>query len=360
MFQIFGFTISVFQIVVTVFGVGLLIFIHELGHFLMAKKFGMKVEKFAFGFGPEIVGFTKGGTRYQICAIPLGGMVKLPGEDVNDATGSPDDFISQPWHRRLAIAVFGPFMNYVLAVILFTVVIYFWGLTRPSSLSVIGEVIEGYPAHAAGIRAGDTITSVNGVRVKAWEEMAVIIHKHPEKKIGIGLVRDEQAMTIDIVPRKDPVTGYGLVGITPKTEIEHLSLAGSVYLSCKMAVFQSVFTLKYLGEKLVRWEKPDVAGPIGVVQILARAARTGVPQLLYILAVISVALGLFNLLPIPLVDGGHILLALIEGVIRRPINKKVVHVSNLVGFTIIISIFVLATYNDLARLGLDFSKLLPK
>jgi len=360
MLNIFGFHITIFQVLAVAFGIGLLIFIHELGHFLMAKYFKLKVEAFAFGFGPELVGFTYGETRYQIRAIPLGGMVKMPGEDIETSTGNPDEFLSQAWYKRLIIAFFGPLMNYLLAILLFTIVIFFWGLTKPSPLPVIGQVMAGYPAEKAGIRAGDRITEINNVPVNTWEEMAVLIHKFPGQEIKITALRDKEAVTLSVTPKKDSSTGYGLAGIMPSVEIEKLGLGESVYLSCKMVVYQSVFTLKYLGQKIIRLEKPEVAGPIGVMQILATAAKTGMPDLLHLLAVISVALGLFNLLPIPLVDGGHIFTALVEFVIRRPVNKKIIQVSNFAGLAIILAIFVFATYSDLARLGLDFGKFLPK
>ncbi len=360
MLNIFGFHITVFQVLAMVLGIGLLIFIHELGHFLMAKYFKLKVEAFAFGFGPELVGFTYGETRYQIRAIPLGGMVKMPGEDIETSTGHPDEFLSQAWYKRAIIAFFGPLMNYLLAVALFTIVIFTWGMGKPSPLPVIGQVMSGYPSEQAGIKPGDKIDKINGVPVASWEEMAELIHKYPGQAVMLSVTRDQSPIEISVTPRKDASTGLGLIGIVPTIEIEKLGFGQSVYLSCKMVVYQSVFTLKYLGEKIIRLEKPEVAGPIGVMQILATAAKTGMPDLLHLLAVISVALGLFNLLPIPLVDGGHIFIALIEFVIRRPVNKKIIQISNFAGLAIILIIFVFATYSDLARLGLDLGKFMPK
>jgi len=356
MVHIFGYEITLFQIIATVFGIGLLVFIHELGHFMMAKKFGIRVEKFAFGFGPELIGVTYGETRYSICAIPLGGMVKMPGESIEDSTGSPDEFMSQPWYRRLVIAFFGPFMNYILAVILFVIVIYFWGLAKPTNEPVIGEVLSGYPAAKAGIRPGDRILKIDAAPVASWIEMAEMLHKYPDRKMILTVRRDGADMTIGITAKKDPSSGLGLIGIAPRISIERVSFVSSVGLSVKMVVYQSIFTLKYLGEKIVRWEKPEVAGPIGVIQILAKAARAGWDSLLHLLAVISVALGLFNLLPIPLVDGGHIMLSLVEGITRRRLNKKIIQVTNSVGLFIILAIFMFATYSDLARLGLNFGK----
>jgi regulator of sigma E protease len=360
MIQLFGYQITIFQILATVFGMGLLVFIHELGHFMMAKKFKIRVEKFAFGFGPEIVGYTYGETRYSICAIPLGGMVKMPGEDIENSSGAPDEFLSQPWYRRLIIAFFGPFMNYVLAIILFVIVIMTWGVGKPSDLPVIGETIEGYPAQTAGLKAGDRVVKINSIEVKSWEEMANAIHNYPDQTVKLLVVRDDQEIQLALSPKKDPGSGQGVICIVPQVEIEKVGFIRSVDLSTRMVVFQSVYTLKYLWEAATHGQKPEVAGPVGVVQILAKAAKTGWDSLLHLLAVISVALGLFNLLPIPLVDGGHIFLSLVEGVTRRPLNRKLIQVSNFVGLFIILSIFVFATYSDLARLGVNFNWLMPK
>ncbi|MFC1501545.1 RIP metalloprotease [Elusimicrobiota bacterium] len=356
MISIFGYEITIFQIFGTIFGVGVLVFIHELGHFLSAKKFGIKVEQFAFGFGREIVGYTYGETRYSICMIPFGGMVKMPGEYVDDATGSPDEFMSQAWYKRLIIAFSGPFMNYLFAILLFTGIILVWGLSTTSMKPVIGDVMEGYPAFKAGLQSGDTIKKINGVEVSGWMEMAENIHKYPEQKIPFNITRNEKPMVVYVQPLKDVSTGNGVIGITPSIVKERIGFFAAITMSTRMAIFQTVFTLKYLGNKIIKWEKPDVAGPIGVIQFVAKAAKSGWESFLHLLAVISVALGLFNLLPIPLVDGGHIVMSLVEGITRKPLNKKMVQTANLAGFSFIIFIFVLATYNDLSRMGLDFTK----
>src|SRR3989339_531201 len=212
MITMFGYQITIFQILATVMGIGFLVFIHELGHFLMAKKFKIPVEKFAFGFGPELVGFTYGETRYSICAIPLGGMVKMPGESADSATGAPGEFLSQPWYRRLTIALFGPLMNYALAIIVFGVVVYVWGLPNPSPLPVIGQVIENFPAEQAGLLPGDYITGINGKEIKKWIEMAEFIHAHTDEKIELSVKRGEQILSVTITPKKDPASGMGLIG----------------------------------------------------------------------------------------------------------------------------------------------------
>jgi len=355
MITLLGHQITFVQIVYIIFGIGILVFVHELGHFIFAKKYG-KVEKFTLGFGPEIIGFTKNGTRYAICAIPLGGMTKMPGESIETSTGAEGEFYSLPWWKRLIIAVSGPAMNYILAIVLFTIVIYFWGLANPINEPIIGEVIENKPAAKSGLQPGDIILSIDDIKINTWEQMAEIIQKTVKKKLKFSIERNKNMLIIYIEPEFDPNRKVSIIGIKPGMKIEKVSFIKSVDYGIRAVIFQSIFTVKYLLDKLLKWETPEVAGPIGVAKILAEAARLGWDHMLNILAVISVALGLFNLFPIPLVDGGHILFSIIEGITKKHINKKFVEIANFVGLGLIILIFIFATYSDLARLGLKLIK----
>jgi regulator of sigma E protease len=247
-------------------------------------------------------------------------------------------------------------MNYILAVMLFGVVIYFWGVGRPLDKPVVGEVISGKPAEKAGLKSDDMILSIDGVKITTWMEMAEIIHKSANVQLELRIKREESEFDINITPELDPVSKYGLIGITPAVEIRKVSILQSINYGIRSVIFQSVFTVRYLGERLIKWEKPEIAGPIGVAQILAKAAKAGMQQMLSILAFISTALGLFNLFPIPLVDGGHIMFSIIEGITGRRLNKKIIAISNYVGLALIMTIFLFATYSDLGRLGLKLSK----
>ena len=352
------FGLTVLQFAVIIFGFGILVLVHEIGHLLGAKLFKVPVEKFTIGFGKEIVGITYKETRYSLCWIPLGGMTKLPGEDAGSATGSPDEFLSQAWYKRFVIAILGPLMNYILAAIVFAIVIYFWGIASPSADSIIGSILPGKPAESAGLQAGDRILSINNKNIVKWEEMAGIIYNNKNNKLKFEIKRNNKKLVINITPEHDSITGKGIIGITPGYTIEKVGLKQSMIFGVKACLVQSIITVRYLADKIIRWEKPEVAGPIGVAQILASAAKSGFEQILHILAIISVALGLFNLFPIPLVDGGHIVFSLIEAITRKPVNKKVLTVANTIGLSLIIAIFLLATYNDLSRLGLNFTKFL--
>ena len=357
MISLSGYHYTLGNILAVIFGFGLLIFVHELGHFLMAKKFKVKVEEFAFGFGLKIFGFKYGETLYSLRAIPFGGMVKMPGEDIDSATGSADEFLSQPWYKKLLIALFGPLMNYLLAVLLFAGLFITVGVPRPSSRPVIGEVLAEKPAARAGLKNGDEIVQINRVPVDSWESVVRIIHNLAEKNVELTVRRQQVLYNFKLKTIRDPVSGYGLIGITPLIVEEKLPAFKALIGGFNAAVFQSVFTIQYLVNKIRTRATPEIAGPIGVVSVLAKAARSSLADIVYVLGVISTALGLFNLFPIPLLDGGHILLSLLEGIIRRPLDKKMVRLANLLGLSIIIGIFLFATYSDIMRLIFGVNKI---
>jgi regulator of sigma E protease len=212
---------------------------------------------------------------------------------------------------------------------------------------------------SSDLKPGDVINRIDATPIASWQGFAEYVHGRPEQQMTLFLRRGDAELSIVVTPKKDPSRGIGLIGVSPQMLTERVSALRAVDYGSRMVVFQSVFTLRYLGEKIIKWEKSDVAGPIGVIQILAKAAKAGWENLLYLLAVISTALGLFNLLPIPILDGGHIFLSLIEGVLRRPLNRRMIAAANLVGLALIGAIFIFATYNDLARTGLFGKTLTP-
>lgn len=339
------------QIVAVLFGLGFLIFIHELGHFSMAKLCKVKVLKFAFGFGKELWGFTKGDTRYSICLFPFGGMVAMAGDNPDEAKGEKDEFLSLPCHQKLLIVFFGPLMNYILAIFLFTIVFNIWGLATVSKDAYIGDLAPKSCAKEAGLMINDKIISINGVKINSWTDLTTNLKDKAEKDINITILRQDNELNFNFVVDKNPTTGSGMLGVQPIILKEKTTFFKSFYYACDTVIYQSVFTLTYLWDKLVKWEKPEIAGPIGVIQVMAKSAKNGLESYIRLLAVISVALGLFNLLPIPLVDGGMIVLFLLEGIIRKRISLKVVGVYNTVGLSLILLIFLFATYSDLIRLG---------
>jgi regulator of sigma E protease len=337
--------------------------IHELGHLVMARRLGVRVERFTVGFGPEIFGWTASGIRYAVCAVPLGGMVKLAGEFLDERDNKPDEFFSQPWYRRNLIALAGPLMNYVLAFALFALVAGVWGILQPSSQPVVGDIIPGLPAAVAGFQENDRIMKINGAPIASWEEMANLIHAHPDEKLNVELERSlpsrpkPSKLKMVLTPKRDPQMGIGLIGIMPKVDKIKPGVKGSfgaAYRDIKMWTLQP---LKYLTTKIRRMEGPkELSGPLGIAQMVTKATREGLSYVIYLIAIISTGLGLFNLFPIPVLDGGHILLYTIEGILRRPLSRRVMQVANAVGLSLVLTIFLYASYQDVLRWRLGFWK----
>jgi len=341
---------TLLYVLAVVVGLGLLIFFHELGHFIGARLCKVRVEKFAIGFGPEIFGFTKGDTRYSVRWIPLGGMTKMAGEELESKSGAKDEFFSQPWYRRIFIVMAGPIMNYILAVLLFAMVFYFVGVTRAST--VIGQTVKNKPAEKVGLKPGDKIVSVAGQKVIYWEDMADIIQKNPNKEIELSADRGNFTITLKIIPEIDNIRSIGVIGIMPDMNriiTDKVGIGKSLSFSVIKVLNISIMTLVSLGNSIIYLEKPEIGGPISVTYFIAKAAKSGFYYLVDMLGLISTALGLFNLLPIPILDGGHIFLFLGEGITRRPLSKKVVQVTNVIGLTIIGVIVVYALYSDILR-----------
>lgn len=346
------------SIVAIVLAFGIIIFVHELGHFLVAKFFGIKVERFSFGLGREIFGKTVGETRYCLAWVPLGGEVRMAGEypEGNSDTKAeeplnPREFYAKPWYKRIGVVLAGPFMNYVIACIIFGALGYIYGQPVISKEPVIGELSPGKPAATAGLVPGDRILSVNDKAVNTWEDAALTIRATEQgKDIVLDIKREDQELQIKVTPEFELGLKANIIGIAPKTDFEKLSLPQAAVSGVRQSINWTVFTLYYLGAKIYKREKPDLAGPIGIAQVLNRAVKAGWHDFMYLIGLISVGVGLFNILPIPLLDGGHATVFALEGLFRRPINRKVVQYANAVGLSILMFIFMFATYNDIQRL----------
>lgn len=223
--------IYVGRLILTVLCLGLVVILHEFGHLLMARWLGVRVERFTVGFGQELFGMTIGQTRYSVCLIPLGGMVKLAGEFMDERQHKPDEFFSQAWYRRVAIALAGPAMNYLLAFVLFAWVAAAWGIYQPSDQPIVGELIAGLPAADAHLQVGDRIEAINGQSVKSWDDMAQLIHQKPDQKLILDVERlasnQTQHIHVALVPRRDPQHGVGLIGIMPRADIVRPGFRGS-------------------------------------------------------------------------------------------------------------------------------------
>lgn len=329
---------------------GMVIFLHELGHFIVCRLLKVRVERFAFGMGPELFGVTRGDTRYSVCAFPLGGFVKPAGEDTPGADPKPDEYFGQAWNRRLAIVAAGPAMNYLLAFVLFTGVVFVKGMPEPGTLPVIGNLVTGFPADRAGIEIGDTIKAVNGKAVSTWVELATTIHKFPLKDVELTVAKGETERKVTITTRKDDATGNGVIGIMPQPTYREVGFGEAMGEGVKQCWLLTAFTVKTIASKIYKREKPDLAGPVGIVQMVSRAAHSGIEDLIFLIGLISVAIGFFNILPVPLLDGGHAAMYIYEGLSGRKLTEDLVAKANSVGIVFLITLLLFATYSDISRM----------
>lgn len=346
---------------------GAVIFVHEFGHFIVAKKSGIKVEQFSFGFGPSIFGFQWGETRYTVNWIPLGGYVRMAGELPEDYDGpvlegkSSDenvdhsrDFMAKPWYIRILVAVAGPFMNYAFAILIFFTFFWFLGVDEQTNRTEVGDVMVGMPAEEAGIRAGDIILEVESQPVDSFPAIALLVKDRASMETDFLVQRGKRVMSLTMVPQLNEDEGRALIGImaaAPVFERKKIGFVQSVSESWLRCWFITSQTLLYIKEKIVKLEKPkDVAGPVGIFQMTAQAVKRGVKDFLIFIAFISVAIGLFNLFPIPMLDGGHIIYYIIEGIRRKPLSPAIIGRANIVGLALLLTLMAFATMNDIKRI----------
>ena len=337
----------------------ILIVVHEFGHFCAARRVGVKVEKFSLGFGPQLFKKKKGQTEYTISAIPLGGFVKLAGDNLEEYKGKKDEYFYKSPGERFQIIFAGPFLNYVLGFLVFWF-IFFTGY--PTLTAKVGGVIDGYGAKESGLQIGDKIVSVDGKNVNYWEDMQKLIqNRKASDKVKLAVNRNDQLLAVEVTIKEKKVSdqlgstrSIGMLGITPFDEIVQVrhGLFLSFILSAKQVWSLTVITYKGLwflvtGKVSVR---DSVTGPLGIFLITSKAANMGLVAVLHLIAVLSISLGIFNLLPLPVMDGGHIVLLGIEKIRRKGLSLKVEGIITKIGISLIITLAVFVTYNDILRI----------
>ncbi len=345
-------------IIVATVVLGVLIFIHELGHYLVAKRAGVLVEKFSLGFGPKIIGKTVGETEYLISAFPLGGYVKLYGEDPDEEIDDPERSFSKAsvW-SRLAIVAAGPIFNMLFAVLIFSVV-YMVGV--PTISSVVGDVQEGSPAFSAGLLPGDKILMINEKKINKWEDLVGVVHDSPGVSLKFSIQRNSGSVfEVNIAPESKTTKNIfgeeikvGLIGIHASQEYftERFNPIVAVWKGFEKTwkiTYLTLVSIKKIIEKTI--PSDSIGGPILIFQMAGEQAKIGLMNLVFFVALLSVNLGILNLFPIPILDGGHILFYLIEIVFRKPVSMKVRENAQRVGLAMLITLMVFAFYNDIMR-----------
>lgn len=321
----------------------LVVFIHELGHFTVAKMVGIKVNEFAIGMGPKIIQTKKGETLYTLRILPIGGYVKMEGEDEN--SNDPRSFNKVSALARIAVVSAGAIMNFVLALVVLSIVAFNTG----TPTTTIDETIANSPAQISGIQAGDRIVSINQVTTDSWNKISEIINNSdPNGELEIKLVRNEQESIIRVKPTVDE--GRTIIGIIPSYERTFFSaIKGGIDNTVLFITLMFDF-LKMLFQGKVSTN--DLSGPIGVINEIGNAAKLGITNILFLLGFISVNLGFFNLLPIPALDGSRIVFLLIELVRGKPIDPDKESFIHLIGFVLLISLMLIVTYKDLIRINI--------
>jgi regulator of sigma E protease len=349
------------SIVAAVVVLGFLIIFHEMGHFLVAKRVGVGVLKFSIGFGPKIFGRQYGSTEYVISAIPLGGFVKMVGEDPEEEVSAADleySFTAKPLWKRTAIVLAGPFANLFLAFIAFTVAFVIYGSQVPGESARIGDLVPGMPAQAAGLQANDLIAAVDGKAIENWEQLSKAISSSEGRTLNLTVERDGRRFDLPVTPEsKEDRNIFGEIqGMAFRIGIERgfVTEAVSIPTAIGMGAYETVWWIRTLALsvwKLIQGSIPadQIGGPILIVQAAGQHAQQGLDNLLHFMAMISVNLAILNLLPIPILDGGHLFFFLIEGILRRPLALRHREIATQVGLVVLVGLMAFAIYNDIAR-----------
>jgi regulator of sigma E protease len=362
-------------IVPFLFVLTIVVFFHELGHFLVARLCGIRVLAFSLGFGPEIVGFNdRHGTRWKLSAVPLGGYVKFFGDDnaasvpdhaaaaAMDEDEKKDSFIHQPVPSRAAVVVAGPLANFVLAIVIFAGIFMIVG--KQTATARVDAVQAGSAAAAAGFKPGDLVTAIDGDKIGSFSDMQRIVSISAGERLTIVVDRDGHPVTLEATPQlrqlKDSFGNehrLGVLGISRSMKpgdikTHKVGPLSAVVMGTQETWFVIDRTLSYLGGVFTGREAADqLGGPIRIAQVSGEVASVGFAALLHLTAVLSISIGLLNLFPIPLLDGGHLLFYGIEAARGRPLSERAQELGFRIGLTIVVMLMIFATFNDIMHLA---------
>ena len=353
----------------------IVVFFHELGHFLVGRWAGVKVLTFSLGFGPELFGFTdRHGTRWKISAVPLGGYVKFFGDDTEASTPSAEilshmtseeqahSFHHKKVGPRAAIVAAGPIANFILAIVIFACMFTFFG--KPSTSARVDKIEANSAAAAAGFQVGDIVTMIDGTQIDSFSDMQRIVSSRAGERLTFTVKRGEASVQLEGTPElrnvKDPFGNahrMGVLGITRQTAAgdvvtERVDPATAVWLGVKETWFVIERTLSYVGGIFTGREAADqVGGPLRIAQISGQVATIGLAALINLAAVLSISIGLLNLFPVPLLDGGHLLFYAVEAIRGRPLSERAQEMGFRIGLGLVLMLMVFATYNDILHLA---------
>ena len=341
----------ILTIAAAVFVFGLLVLVHEFGHFITAKMTGMRVDEFAIGFGPKLISRKHGETVYSLRAIPLGGFNDIAGMDPQNNTAGERGFCAKPVLSRMVVILAGATFNFILPIVLFFMIYATLGTVKPADEPTIGGIIQDMPAEQAGLKEGDKILSVDGQTVTTWKDFTdKLKNVEAGQDVLIKYQRGEENYEVMLSPKFNEQEKRVLVGVQSSIVYEEKNLIESFTL----AVDHTKEITVYMIEAIVRlFEEPEqtenLAGPIGIIQMSGQVAERGFIPLLNFAALLSINLGIINLLPVPVLDGGHFVNLCIEAVRGKPLGTKAVVYTQRVGIALLLMLMLFATKNDLVR-----------
>jgi len=347
-----------------ILALGILIFVHEFGHFLFAKLFGVRVLTFSLGFGKKIIGKQWGETHYQLSAFPLGGYVKMYGEQAGEEVAEVDKAVSfshkKVW-QRFGIVFAGPLFNLLFAVSIFLFMFAFAGLPRPVDSTLISKVSPGSVADQVGLLAGDVIVSIDSQETTSWMDVSDLIKDSEGRQLILGIDRNGKILTVKATPAMETVKNlFGedvgeryMLGITRSDEVVYEKVS---FIEAVKASFIQTWNLIYLTimgiVKIFQQVVPasELGGPIRIAEIAGQQMKAGWMNFLYFMGLLSVNLGILNLLPIPVLDGGHLVFLTIESIRRKPLSEQSMIWAQKVGIALLGSLMIFVFYNDIARI----------
>ncbi len=335
------------SIVFTLIIIAILILFHELGHFIAARRIGIPVHEFSLGFGYKLLSTQKGETEYSLRLIPLGGFVRMAGNEPGDIE-NPNGFSARTPLEKMRVSVAGPFMNFALAILIF---IYIYAVIGVPQV-VIGEVIKDKPAYQAGLKSGDKIVAVNDKSVASWNEFVEIIQNSPVgKPLQLTISRDQETKVLSMTTVRDASTGKPIAGVYNMITFERQGILTAIKLGFVYTYQMTIWMLTSLGMLFTGGATAaDLAGPVGITNLVGEAARSGFVYLLNFTALLSINLGILNLLPIPALDGSRIVFAMVEAIRRKTMDSEKEGYIHWIGFLVLMLVMIFATYNDIVRL----------
>lgn len=342
----------ILTIAAAVFVFGLLVLVHEFGHFITAKMTGMRVDEFAIGFGPKLISKKHGETVYSLRAVPLGGFNDIAGMDPANNTAGERGFCAKPVLSRMVVILAGSTMNFILPIVLFFTIFATVGMSVPSTEPVIGSIIQGMSAEKAGLKEGDRVLSVDGQAVTTWKEFTDKLRQVKEgQNVSLQYKRGEAISEVTLSPTFNKKENRVLIGVQSETVYESKTIPEAAALSIDYTKEITVYMIESIAQLFKEPEQTEnLAGPIGIVQMSGQVAENGFIPLLKFAALLSINLGIVNLLPVPVLDGGHFVNLFIEAVRGKPLGAKAVAYTQRVGLALLVMLMLFATKNDLMRI----------